>query len=70
MEGCPGCFQSAKGQQAAFDKIKKEAIEYSTEHKKAMAIFKEGDEFKYLDAFEAYANGYGPAIREVVSAYH
>jgi uncharacterized protein (DUF2225 family) len=69
-EGCPGCFQSAKGQKEAFEKIKKEAIEYSTEHKKAVAIYKEGNEFKYIDAFEAYANGYGPAIRHVVSTYH
>lgn len=70
MDGCPGCFQSAKGQQAAFDKVKNEATEYSTQNKKAVAIYKDGEEFKFLDAFEAYANGYGPVIREVVSAYH
>jgi hypothetical protein len=70
MDGCPGCFLSAKGQQEAFDKVKKEAIEYSKKHNKAMAIYKEGDEFKFIDAFEAYASGYGPSVREVVSAYH
>lgn len=70
MEGCPGCFSSAKGQQEQFEKVKNEAIAYSKENKKAVAIYKEGDEFKFLDAFAAYAGGYGPAIREVVSAYH
>lgn len=69
-DSCPGCFQSAKGQQAEYEKILNQAREYSKEYKKAVAIFKEGDEFKYLDAFDAYANGYGPTIREVVSPYN
>lgn len=70
MDGCPGCFQSAKGQQEYFEKVKTEAIAYSKEHKKAIAIYRDGQEYKYLDAFDAYARGYGPVIREVVSAHH
>jgi hypothetical protein len=70
MEGCPGCFASVKGQQEHFEKVKTEAIVESKKQNKAMAIYKDGDEFKYVDAFDAYAKGYGPAIREVVSAYH
>lgn len=70
MEGCPGCFASVKGQQEQFEKVKTRAIVYAKENNKAVAIFKEGDDFKFIDAFEAYARGYGPAIREVVSAHH
>jgi len=70
MDSCPGCFQSAKGQQEHFERVKTEAIAYSKEHNKAIAIYRDGQEYKYLDAFDAYGRGYGPVIREVVSAYH
>lgn len=70
MDGCPGCFDSNKGQQVAFEKAKSEAIEYSKQNKIPVAIYKEAGEWKFLEAFAAYAGGYGPAIREVVSAYH
>jgi hypothetical protein len=69
-DSCPGCFQSAKGQQAEYEKILNQAREYSKENKKAVAVYKEGGEYKYLDAFEAYARGYGPVIRDVVSAHN
>jgi hypothetical protein len=69
-DSCPGCFQSAKGQQEDYEKIKTEAVAYSKEHKTPVAIYREGEEYKYIEAFTAYAKGYGPVIREVVSAYH
>lgn len=69
-DNCPGCFESLQGQEVQFQKVKNQAIEDSKKHKKPMAIFKEGTEYRCLDAFHAYATGFGPVIREVVSAYH
>jgi hypothetical protein len=66
---CSTCTP-AKPADQAFEDIKTEAREYAKKENKAVAIYKEGDEFKYLDAFDAYARGYGPIIREVVSKYN
>lgn len=56
MTGCEGCFQSAKGLQMAYEKIKAEAIKYSKENGKTVAIYKEGFEWFYCTAELAIAN--------------
>jgi len=44
------------------------AIDQSKKNKEPVAIYKEGGEYKLINAFTAYANGY--PVCKVVSAYH
>jgi hypothetical protein len=70
MEGkCQGCLP-ANSDDVVYQAAKTKAVEQSEKNKEAVAIYKEGGEYKILNAFTAYANGYGPVIREVVSTYH
>lgn len=68
MNGCEGCFTSPRGQQEAFETIKAKAKTYALEQKKAVAIYREGYEFRYCDAELAITERYN--IAEVVSGYN
>lgn len=64
---CPGCFP-ANPDDVQYDQVKNKASEQSKENKEPVAIYKEGGEYKLLNAFQAYADGL--VVCEVVSAYH
>jgi hypothetical protein len=68
-ERCTGCLP-ANPDDVIFQQAKIKAIEQSEKNKEPVAIYKEGSEHKFANAFTAYANGYGPVIREVVSPYN
>jgi len=57
MSGCEGCIVSAKGQSMQLDQVKQEAKQYATENNKTMAIYKEGNDYCYIEAGEAVRNG-------------
>lgn len=63
-EGCPGCFESARGQAIELETAIKEAKAYAKEKEKSMAIYKEGSLYLFIDAFYAYEQGY-PVIKVV-----
>lgn len=56
--GCEGCLTSNKAQQQELERVRKEAKEYAVQNNQTMAIYKEGNEFRHLDAREAIARGY------------
>jgi hypothetical protein len=64
---CPGCFPP-NPDDLVYHQVKLKAIEQSKENKEPVAIYKEGGEYKRLNAFKAYAASY--PVCEVVSAYH
>lgn len=66
-DSCPGCFQSAKGQQQEYEKVKTQALRAATKKHTAQAIYKEGFEWFYCDATDAIARGY--PIREFISQH-
>lgn len=57
MEGCASCFTSPAGQNHALQNIRAEAKKYATTHEKAVAIYKEGFDFKFCEAEVAIAGG-------------
>lgn len=67
MERCAGCFpenpNDLKLKQAEI-----KAIEQSIKNKEPVAIYQEDGEFKWCNAFTAYANRY--PVCKVVSPYH
>ncbi len=66
MSGCEGCFLSAKGQAAELSRAIKEAKTYAETNKVTVAIYKEGNEYRYIDA----ANAAGLPVIQYVSQYH
>jgi hypothetical protein len=64
---CPNCFPSTPDD-IQYEQAKNKAIEQSEKNKEPVAIYKEGGEYKLLNAFQAYAAGY--PVCEVVSTYH
>jgi hypothetical protein len=64
---CPSCFP-ANPDDLQFKQAEQKAIEQSEKNKEPVAIYKEGGEFKLVNAFTAYANGY--PVRKVVSAHY
>lgn len=63
---CPGCFP-ANPDDVQFKQAENEAIEQSKTNKEPVAIYKEDGEYKCINAFTAYANGY--PVSKVVSSY-
>lgn len=68
MNGCEGCYSSPEGQDTALDTATKQAREYAKENKTAVAIYKEGFEYKYIEAGLAFAGNY--PICNIVSQYN
>lgn len=50
---CEGCQLSVKGQSRSLDTIKAEAKKYAIEHQKTVAIYKEANEYLFIEAGEA-----------------
>jgi hypothetical protein len=67
MEGCPSCFP-ANPDDVIYQQAKNKAREQSKKNNEPVAIYKEEGEYKCINAFTAYANGY--PVCEVVSAYN
>jgi hypothetical protein len=64
---CPSCFP-ANPDDVQFKQAEKKAIEQSKKNNEPVAIYKEGSEYKCINAFTAYANGY--PVCKVVSSHH
>jgi hypothetical protein len=64
---CPNCFP-ANPDDIQFKQAEQKAIEQSKTNKEPVAIYKEGSEYKWINAFTAYANGY--PVCKVVSSYN
>jgi hypothetical protein len=64
---CPGCFP-ANPDDIQFKNAESKAIEQSKQNKEPVAIYKEAGEYKCINAFTAYSNGY--PVCKVVSSYH
>lgn len=62
---CEACFQSVKGMQQAYQSVKTQATQWATENQKAVAIYKEGFEYYFLDA--EIAINEGKLIIEIVT---
>lgn len=58
MEGCPGCFDGAKGKQERLTGIKDKARDYAKEQKKSVVIVQEADGPKYYTAEYAAGRGF------------
>lgn len=67
MERCPGCFPE-NPDDVKFKAAIQKANEQSIQNNEPVAIYKEGAEFKWCNAFTAYANHY--TVCTVVSPYN
>jgi hypothetical protein len=65
---CPGCGEGVRGELLQLDNIIKQAQAYAKEKKIPVAIYKEGGEYKFCEAFTAYQNHY--PVTRVVSEYN
>lgn len=65
MNGCEGCFISARGQQEQLEQIRTQAKKYAIENEKTVAIYKEGFQYRFIEADKAG----GLIIIEIVSQY-
>jgi len=65
MSGCEGCFISAKGQQAEYQNVKTQAVNYAKEQSQTVVIYKEGFEFRFC--LRSVAEQYGYQILEYIS---
>ena len=65
MSGCEGCFISAKGQQAEYQTIKTQAVNYAKDQKQTVVIYKEGFEYRYC--LKSVADQYGCPVLEYIS---
>ena len=65
--GCPGCYQTARGQQELLSTAREKAKKYATEIQSTVAICKEG--FEYFWAIESVARTHGYHILELVSQH-
>jgi hypothetical protein len=64
---CPSCFP-ANPDDIQFKQAEQAAIEQSKKNSEPVAIYKEGTEYRFCNAFSAYANGY--PVCKVVSPYN
>jgi hypothetical protein len=64
---CPSCFPS-NPDDVIYQQAKNKAREQSEKNNEPVAIYKEGGEYKYLNAFQAYADKL--PVCEVVSTYN
>jgi hypothetical protein len=64
---CEGCITSSRGQQEALNIILKQAKDYARENQITVAIYKEGLEYKIIEAGAAITGGY--YIIDMVSPY-
>lgn len=65
MNGCEGCFISARGQQEQLEQVRNAAKQYAIANEKTMAIYKEGFEYRFIEIDKAY----GLIVIEIVSQY-
>jgi hypothetical protein len=65
MNGCEGCFSSAKGQARELDQVRTEAKIYAVKHGKTVAIYKEVQGYGFICADQAA----GLIILEYISAF-
>ncbi len=65
--GCEGCATSGESQDIAFASAVVKAKIYAEEHKTAVAIYKEGFEYKFIDAARAIRGNF--PIRNIISQY-
>lgn len=66
MSTCEGCFLSAKGQAAELSRIIKEAKNYAVQNQTTVAVYKEGNEYRYIAA----ASAAGLPVLQYVSQYN
>jgi len=66
-DGCEWCSISPKGQDQQLSNVLKQAKDYAKQENIPVAIYKEGNEYKFISASFAIANGY--PILQVLSAY-
>jgi hypothetical protein len=64
---CEGCITSSRGQQEALNIILKQAKDYAKENNITVAVYKEGLEYKFIEAGAAITGGY--QIIDMVSQY-
>ena len=55
--GCEGCLISAKGQAQTLDAVRAEAKKYAIENETTVAIYKEGNDYRYTSAETAVRAG-------------
>ena len=65
--GCDGCLISGKGQNESLDVLRSQAKKYAVENEKTVAIYKEGFEFRFIEAEKASELGY-PVV-EIISKH-
>lgn len=65
MNGCEGCFQSAKGMQETYSVIRAKAIKWSNDNQKSVALYQEGYEVLYMDAETAVKCG--KVVKEIIT---
>lgn len=64
---CLSC-SPANPEDIQYKQAETKAIEQSKQNKEPVAIYKEGGEYKWCNAFTAYANGF--TVCKVVSPYN
>lgn len=67
---CDNCTISPQGQDVGFEAAQTKAVEFSKQNNVAVSIYKEGFEWKFMEAFAAFRAGLGPAICTTISKYH
>lgn len=67
MAGCDGCLTSKKGQDEQLITTRAKALQYVEEKKQAVAIYREGYEFRYCLADVAIEQGY--LVTEILSQH-
>lgn len=67
-EGCEGCSISPRGQDSQLEQARKKAKDYVKEKQVAVAIYKEGFEWRFCEAGAAINGGY--PIREIISEHN
>lgn len=65
MNGCEGCLTTAKGLARAYDTKRTEAIKWSNENQKSVALYQEGYNVLFIEAQIAVNLGYH--IREIIT---
>jgi hypothetical protein len=66
MSTCEGCFISAKGQARELETVRQAAKKYAVENGKTVAIYKEGQDYSFIEAGSAA----GLYILEYVSQFN
>jgi hypothetical protein len=64
---CEGCHLSGKGQDAALTAAIDNARNYAKQNQTSVAVYKEGNDYHFIDAQQAIQQGY--PIIQILSKY-